>query len=155
MIHHQKIKKDRFGVNFASRAAGRWRKECKRAFPSPSVVFRYLADFVNPAEEAKRAMGQTFIPAQSERLQSLRQVNPDLLRFAQRKSPQTEATLEMDASIVETFKQDALFSHKGSPSVQPLSVRWAELDLIAHSEFRDGNVPAACQKELLIYCAEG
>lgn len=162
----------------------RWRKECKRAFPSPSVVFRYLADFVNPTEETKRAMGQAFIPAQSKRLQSLRQVNPDLLRFAQQKSPQTEATLEMDASIVETFKQDALFSYKGSQSVQPLSVRWAELDLVAHSEFRDGNVPAAYQnlrvfqetldilpggvkkvyfksdtaayqKELLIYCAEG
>ncbi len=70
------------------------------------------------------------------------------------------------------------------PIVQPLSVRWAELDLVAHSEFRDGNVPAAYQnlrvlqetlnvlpkgvqkvyfksdtaayqKELLIYCAKG
>jgi len=77
-----------------------------------------------------------------------------------------------------------LFSYQGSPSFQPLSVRWAELDLVAHSEFRDGNVPAgyqnlrvfqetlevlpkgiqkvylksdtaAYQKELLIYCAEG
>lgn len=162
----------------------RWRKERKQAFPSPSVIFRYLAAFVNPVEESKRAMGQAFIPAQSERLQALRRVNPDLLRFAQRKLPQTEATLEMDASIVETFKQDALFSYKGSPSFQPLSVRWAELDLVAHSEFRDGNVPAAYQNlrvlqetlavlpqgvvkvyfksdtaayqiELLRYCAEG
>jgi hypothetical protein len=162
----------------------RWRKERKRAFPSPPVVFRYLAAFVNPAEETKRAMGQAFIPAANECLQALRKVNPDLLRFAQRKSPQTEATLEMDASIVETFKQDALFSYKGNSSVQPLSVRWAELDLVAHSEFRDGNVPAAYQnlrvlqetlkvlprgvqkvyfksdtaayqKELLVYCAEG
>jgi hypothetical protein len=162
----------------------RWRKERKRAFPSPPVVFRYLADFVNPAEETKRAMGQAFIPGANERLQALKRVNPDLLRFAQRKSPQTEATLEMDASIVETFKQDALFSYKGNSSVQPLSVRWAELDLVAHSEFRDGNVPAAYQnlrvlqetlnvlpkgvqkiyfksdtaayqKDLLIYCAEG
>ena len=162
----------------------RWRKERKRAFPSPSVVFRYLTSFVNPAEETKRARGQAFIPAANERLQALRRVNPDLLRFAQRKSPQTEATLEMDASIVETTKQDTLFSYQGSPSFQPLSVRWAELDLVAHSEFRDGNVPAgyqnlrvfqetlevlpkgvqkvyfksdtaAYQKELLIYCAEG
>ena len=162
----------------------RWRKERKRAFPSPSVVFRYLTSFVNPAEETKRARGRAFIPAANERLQALRRVNPDLLRFAQRKSPQTEATLEMDASIVETTKQDTLFSYQGSPSFQPLSVRWAELDLVAHSEFRDGNVPAgyqnlrvfqealevlpkgvqkvyfksdtaAYQKELLIYCAEG
>jgi hypothetical protein len=162
----------------------RWRKERKRAFPSPSVVFRYLGAFVNEEEEAKRAMGQAFIPAPSEPLKALMRVNPDLLRFVQRKSPQTEATLEIDASIVETTKQDALFSYQGSQSFQPLSVRWAELDLVAHSEFRDGNVPAsyqnlrvlqealatlpkglqkvylrsdtaAYQKDLLSYCAEG
>ena len=162
----------------------RWRKERQRAVPSPSVVFRYLPAFHNPAEEAKRVVGQAFIPAANEHLQALRQVNTDLLCFAQRKSPQTEATLEMDASIVETYKQNALFSYKGSQSFQPLSVRWAELALVALSEFRDGNVPAgyqnlrvlqetletlpegvkkvyfksdtaAYQKDLLSYCAEG
>ena len=90
----------------------------------------------------------------------------------------------MDASIVETSKQDALFSYQGSQSYQPLSVRWAEQDLVAYSQFRDGNVPAAFQnlevfqktleilpqgvvkvylrsdtaayqQELLIYCAKG
>ena len=121
----------------------RWRKEKKRVIPSPSVVFRYLATFVNPEEEGKRGMGQAFIPAPNESLKALRQINPDLLRFAQRKSPQTEATLEMDASIVVTTRQDALFSYKGSQSFQPLSVRWAEMNLVVCSEFRDGNVPAA------------
>lgn len=62
--------------------------------PSPSVVFRYLATFVNPIEEAKRGMGKAFIPAANESLQALRQVNPDMLRFAQQKSPKTEATLK-------------------------------------------------------------
>jgi hypothetical protein len=123
----------------------RWRKAKKRAFPSPPVVFRYLGAFVNPTEESKRAMGKAFIPAPNEALQSLQKVNPDLLRLAQRKSPQAEATLEMDASLVETTRQGALFSYQGSPSFQPLSVRWAELDLIIRSEFRDGNVPAGYQ----------
>jgi Transposase DDE domain group 1 len=123
----------------------RWRKEKKRVIPSPSVVFRYLAAFNNPGEEAKRGMGQAFIPAANEHLQALRQVNPDLLRFAQRKSPQTEATLEMDASVVETTKQGALFCYQGSQSFQPLSVRWAEIALVVCSEMRDGNVPAAFQ----------
>ncbi len=67
-----------------------------------------------------------------------------------RKSPRTLATLEMDASIVETNKQDALFSYKGSQSFQPLSVRWAEMDMVARSEFRDGNVPAAYQNLRLL-----
>lgn len=162
----------------------RWRKERKRAIPSPSVVLRYLAAFANPIEEAKRVMGQAFIPAANEHLQAIRQVNPDLLRFAQRKSPQTEATLEQDASVVETYKRDSLFSYQGSQSFQPLSTRWAEQDMVVHSEFRDGNVPANYQnlrvlqetlealpegvkkvyfksdsaaylKDLLSYCAEG
>jgi hypothetical protein len=162
--------------------ARRWRKECKRAFPSSSVVFRYLKNFVNAEDEKQRVMGKAFIPQPNEALLALGRVNSDLLRFAQKHSPQTEATLDMDASIVETSKQDALFSYKGSQAYQPLSVRWAEQDLVAYSEFRDGNVPAsfqnlevfqktlevlpqvvqkvylrsdtaAYQQELLIYCA--
>jgi len=164
--------------------ARRWRKQCQRAFPSPPVVFRYLKNFVNPTEEQRRGMGQAFIPAPNEALLALGQVNPDLLRFTQKHSPQSEATLDMDASIVETSKQDALYSYQGSQSYQPLSVRWAEQDLVAYSQFRDGNVPASFQnlavlqktlailpqgvkkvylrsdtagyqQELLTYCAEG
>jgi hypothetical protein len=162
----------------------RWRKECKRAFPSSPVVFRFLQNFVNPEEEKQRGMGKAYIPAPNEALLALGRVNPDLLSFAQRHSPQSEATLDMDASIVETSKQDALFSYQGSPSYQPLSVRWSEQDLVVCSQFRDGNVPAgfqnlevlqkslealpqgvqkvylrsdsaAYQQELLIYCAKG
>ena len=95
----------------------RWRKECKRSFPSASVVFRYLNNFVNPEEEKQRGMGKAFIPAPNKALSALGRVNPDLLSFAQKHSPQTEATLDMDASIVETSKQDALFSYKGSPVI--------------------------------------
>jgi hypothetical protein len=164
--------------------ARRWRKERKRAFPSSSVVFRYLKNFVNEETEQQRVMGKAYIPAPNEALQALGQVNPDLLSFAQKHSPQSQATLDMDASVVETSKQDALFSYKGSQSYQPLSVRWAEQDLVAYSELRDGNVPAgfqnleafqktlevlprgvvtvylrsdtaAYQQELLIYCAKG
>jgi hypothetical protein len=164
--------------------ARRWRKECKRAFPSSSVVFRYLNNFVNQQEEEQRARGKAFVPAPNETLSALGRVNPDMLKFAQKHSPQSQATLDMDASIVETSKQDALFSYKGSQSYQPLSVRWAEQDLVAYSQFRDGNVPAAFQnlevfqktleilpdgvqkvylrsdtaayqKDLLIYCAKG
>jgi hypothetical protein len=61
-------------------------------------------------------------------------------RYSQHVSPQTEATLEQDASIVETYKQNTLFSYKGSQSYQPLSVYWAELVMVWHAEFRDGNV---------------
>jgi hypothetical protein len=164
--------------------ARRWRKECRRTFPSAPVIFRYLEKFVNAPEEQQRGMGKAFIPAPNAALEALGRVNPDLLNFAQRHHPQSEATLEMDASIIETSKQDALFSYKGSQSYQPLSVRWAEQDLVPYSQLRDGNVPASYenlgglqktletlpaglrkvyfksdtagyQQELLKYCAEG
>ncbi|MBM3120029.1 MAG: IS1380 family transposase [Chloroflexi bacterium] len=162
----------------------RWRKERKRAVPSPSAVFRYLAAFDNPAEEAKRADRHAFIPAPNEHLQALGRVNGDFLRFVQRKSPQQEATLDQDTSLVETYKQEALYGYLGDKTYQPMTTYWAEQDMVAHSEFRDGNVPAnyqnlrvlkealavlpegvvkvyfrgdtaANQKELLRYCAEG
>ena len=49
----------------------RWRKERKRAIPSPSVVFRYLSAFDNPAEVAKQAAGRAFILVPNEHLQAL------------------------------------------------------------------------------------
>jgi len=162
----------------------RWRKERKRAVPSPSAVFRYLGAFDKPGEEAKRVVGHAFIPAPNEHLQALVRVNEDFLRFAQRKSPQSEATLEEDATLVETFKQEALYCYQGYRAYQPLTIRWAEQDLVVISEFRDGNVPASYenlrvfqqalallpagvvkvylrgdtatyQRDILSYCAEG
>jgi len=104
----------------------RWQKERKRAVPSQPPVFRYLGAFSDPVEEAKRGIGYAFIPAPNEHLQALNRVNGDLLRFAQQRSPQREATLEQDASLVETNKRDALFSYQGYKAYQPLTTRWAE-----------------------------
>ncbi len=162
----------------------RWRKERKRAVPSQPVVFRYLGAFDNPAEEVKRVVGHAFIPAPNEHLQALGRVNQDFLRFAQQKSPQSVATLEQDATLLEVYKQVALFCYQGYKAYQPLTIRWAEQDLVVISELRDGNVPAgygnlqqfqqalivlpegvvkvyyrgdtaAYQRDLLSYCAEG
>lgn len=121
----------------------RWRKERKRAVPSSSAVFRYLSAFHNPGEEAKRKVGKAFIPAPNEFLQGLGRVNRDMLRFAQCKAPQREATLDQDATVTETHKAAALYSYLGNKAYQPLTTYWAEQDMVAHSEFRDGNVPAS------------
>jgi len=39
-----------------------------------------------------------------------------------------------------------LFCYKHFPAYQPLNVWWAELGLVARSEFRDGNVPAGYEQ---------
>ncbi len=162
----------------------RWRKERKRAVPSPPVVFRYLSAFDNPAEDAKRMAGHAFIPVPNKHLLALGRVNVDLLRFGQQKSPEGQATLDQDASVVETHKEDALFCYLGYKAYQPLTTYWAEQAMVIISELRDGNVPASYgnlrqlqeglavlpegvvkvylrtdtagyQKDLLQYCAEG
>jgi hypothetical protein len=61
-----------------------------------------------------------------------------------------EATLDMDATLVATQKEDALFSYKGYRAYQPFNVWWAEQELMLHTEFRDGNVPAGYEQLRLL-----
>lgn len=127
----------------------RFRKERKHALPSPSSIFRYLSNFHDEKQEKLRhAKGspQAFIPAPTEYLKGLYCINKDLLSFYQRRSPQVTATIDGDATIVVSHKETALHSYKGEKSYQPLNMFWAETDLLIHSEFRDGNVPAGHQQ---------
>jgi hypothetical protein len=138
----------------------RWRKTTHRAVPSPSAIFRYLAAFHDPEEEKKRAMGRAFIPRANEYLRGIMRVNRDFIGSVQRHRPTTEATLDMDATVIATQKEDALFSYKGYKAYQPINVWWAELQLMLYTEFRDGNVPAGHEqlrvlKEALAMLPEG
>jgi hypothetical protein len=162
----------------------RFRKGQERSVPSQSTVFRYLAEFHDQREEAKREPHKAFIPTPNEHLLGLRKVNADLIKFAQKHDPQKHATLDQDATLSQTYKSNALFCYKHYRAYQPLNTYWAEHGLILHSEFRDGNVPAgfeqlrvfqdalamlpesvetvslrsdsaAYQIDLLKYCAEG
>ena len=83
-----------------------------------------------------------------------------MVKFVQRHSGHKKATLDMDATLIETHKKEALYSYKKYQAYQPLTTYWAEADQIVHSEFRDGNVPAGHQqlrvlKESLEYLPEG
>lgn len=162
----------------------RWRKQRVRVGPSASAVFRYLSRFHNAAEEAKRAPHTAFIPAANDALRGLVKVNADLVRFAGGHVGHRVATLDMDATLIETHKREAKHCYKKHKAYQPLTAYWREADLVVRSEFRDGNVPAGheqlrvlketlsqlpsgvdkammrsdtagYQKELLKYCAEG
>ena len=138
----------------------RWRKEQKRSVPSASSVFRYLSAFHDVEEEKKRVEGKAFIPAPNEYLRGLVKVNQGVAAFVQKRTPQKTATLDQDAVLVETAKRDALFSYKGFKSYQPLNTWWAEQQIVFHTEFRGGNVPAGYEqlrvfKEALAMLPEG
>jgi len=116
------------------------RKGQSRSVPSPSSVNRYLSRFHDPEQEKLREPEKSFIPAANKHLRALIGVNGDLAASVQRRSPEEVATLDTDATLVETNKSQALYCYKGHKAYQPLNVYWAEQDLILHSEFRDGNV---------------
>ena len=120
-------------------AKKRWRKERTRTFPSASAIFRYLANFHNAEQEKVRANGKAFIPSSNGHLKALGKINSGLISVGDR---QERATLDMDATISATFKENALYSYKGEKAYQPLNTYWYERGLILHTEFRDGNVPA-------------
>ena len=86
--------------------------------------------------------GASRVPAPSPALQGLGAANRQLLLWGQQRTPERTVTLDVDGSIYETHKRSAQTSFEGTPGYQPVSVLWAEKDLIVHEEFRDGNVPA-------------
>jgi hypothetical protein len=121
----------------------RWRKEKHRSVPSPSAVFRYLAAF---HEDYARIEGKAVIPPLAELTSALAHINADLVAAIQKRNPTDCATLDMDATLIETAKKEALFSYQGYKAYQPLNTYWAEQGLILNTEFRDGNVPAGYEQ---------
>lgn len=129
------------------RALGnRWRKEKRRAVPSPSAVFRYLAGFHEEDEEKLRHKGKAFIPRTNEHLGGFRKVNRDFLSFVQKHDKQERATIDMDGTLVETHKREALNCYEGYKAYQPHNMWWSEQGMVLHTEFRDGNVPAGFEQ---------
>lgn len=128
----------------------RWRKERKRAVPSESAIFRYLGEFHDAEQEKERQPGVAFIPKANGHLRGFAGVCKELVEFAQTHNEEATATLDMDATLVETQKAEALYSYKHYKAYQPLNTYWAEQELIIHTEFRDGNVPAGYQQKRVL-----
>ena len=125
-------------------------RKAARSMPSQSAVFRYLAAFHDPEHEELRQPHTAFIPEPNEHLRGLYRVNEDILAFMQRHSPEPLATLDVDATLVESHKRDALFCYKRFKGYQPLNVYWHEQSAVVHSQFRDGNVPAGYRNKAVL-----
>lgn len=138
----------------------RWRKGRSRSVVSPSAARRFLAVFHDERQEKLRKPGTALIPKANANLLGLRKTNAEFVGWVQRVSRQVFATLDLDATLVETSKSDALYCYKQFKAYQPTQVYWAEQGLMLHSEFRDGNVPAGFEqlrvlKEALEFLPEG
>lgn len=114
---------------------------------SESALLTFLHGFHDDAliEQARARLApgaKACIPDESGKLKALGQANIDFIRRIGSQLAASRATLELDASIVESSKQEATAHYKEGRGYQPVFVTWAETDLIVHDQFRDGNVPA-------------
>lgn len=124
-----------------------WSNGKKNAFPSASSIFRYLLLFHNAEAEKRRKPHTAFIPQSNQYLLGLSGINKGMLEFLQLNNPQNIATIDMDATIVESSKEEALYSYKKIKGYQPLNCWWWEQNYAIYTEFRDGNVPAGYEQK--------
>lgn len=110
------------------------------------VTPRVARDFLRAFHEEDLPLLQlgasAVVPAESEPLAVLGRANDKLIEHVQHCSPQTIATLDVDATILESSKRAAKPTYDHRRGYQPVFVLWAEQDLVLADEFRDGNVPA-------------
>ena len=133
----------------ATPGARRFARGGTTVVPSRTTVREWLEQFHDPEEEAKRQPKVAFVPAPNLALRHLRTANQQFLTAAwalyQRagRPAITRATLEIDATFMETQKETALTCYKKFDAYSALLVRWAETGLVVWDQFRDGNVPPA------------
>jgi post-segregation antitoxin (ccd killing protein) len=121
-------------------------------FELPKV--RTVRDFLDrfhdealAATRPEREIQKSFILPGSKGVAGLQQVQVGTVRNVAKKYAQAGevlkiATIDQDATIIESHKQSALAHYDEGRGYQPMVAVWAEADLVVADEFRDGNVGA-------------
>jgi hypothetical protein len=125
-----------------------WGEMLGHEVPSPEAARKFLYQF-HDEEKLRHAQGElpagqvSYIPDESASLRSLAQVNQELVQeIGRRCADQKIATIDLDATVIESWKKQAQPTYQGGKGYQPVLGLWAEMDLVVADEFRDGNVPA-------------
>ncbi len=117
--------------------------------PSARAVGDFLERFHDPealdhARHQAASQGRlALLVEESTPLAALANVQQGLVQaIARNRGSPTTATIDLDATIIESAKREATTTYEGSRGYQPLVAAWAETALVLADEFRDGNVPA-------------
>lgn len=122
-----------------------------RTMPSADAVGDFLHRFhddelvqlIAQAQTKMKEKGQdSYIPEENAALRGLGSVATGFACAAADPARSHEATLDHDATVIESHKEEAKAHYKGGRGYQPAAVLWAEQDLVVRDQFRDGNVPA-------------
>ncbi len=119
--------------------------------PSPEAARKFLYQFheeakVEEAQQHALRLGQrSYIPGESAALSGLGAVNREMIQEFGRRTQDKIATIDLDATIIESWKREAQPTYQGSTGYQPMLALWSELNVVVADEFRDGNVGAHTQ----------
>lgn len=123
-----------------------------RTLPSPDSLLRFLHEVGGgpehaAAQEQARTHGASrgelcHVPAESDAMRGLEAVNHVLIARSTAAASPRVATVDHDATIIESHKRTARIAYEGTRGYQPMLAVWAEQGLVLVDEFRDGNVPA-------------
>ena len=127
--------------------------------PKATAVREFLERFHDQELEKQRparAVQKSFIFPSSQPVSALQEVQSGLVRriaklYEKQGQAQHIATVDQDATIIESHKQAAYYHYEEGRGYQPMVAVWAEADLVLADEFRDGNVPA---KQAPLTCAK-
>jgi len=125
------------------------------ALPGADALRTFLYEFhaeglIAEAQAARKKDQVAYIPGENKALSELAAVNVAFVHRVSRLGTCVKATLDHDATVVESHKREAQAHYTGGRGYQPAVVYWAEQDLVVADEFRDGNVPAGMDNLRLI-----
>ena len=119
--------------------------------PPKVTAVREFLELFHDEEVARqrpaREIQKSFILPSTQPVNALQEVQAHTVRriarrYEQQGQPQQIATVDQDATIIESHQKTALPHYDGGRGYQPMVAVWAEADLVLADEFRDGNVPA-------------
>lgn len=111
------------------------------ALPSPSTLRQALYAFHDETLMEEESLERAHIPRESELLRLLQDVCTSFVHRICERWNESEATLDIDGTIIESHKKEALPHYMGGRGYQPVIAFWAETGLAVWDQFRDGNVP--------------
>ncbi len=127
--------------DFARMQSDKGLKELGLPMPSPESARFFLYAFHEEELLKDRPEKGAIIPPETKPLKDLLKVQEHII--ARTDDRPTVATIDGDASVVESAKDEARPTYLGYSGYQSVINCWAEKDMILADEFRDGNVPAA------------
>ena len=131
--------------------ARRFRGGRERCFPSARSLRDWLDRFhVAGVHDVEREKGTAFIPAHTDRHELFREVSRRLMAEGVRDAGAGSVTIDLDATIIASGKQECLHTYRAAERVvpgergyQPLVAFCPEIGMAPWLEARDGNVPAS------------